>query len=415
MSLWRNRDFLKLWAGQTVSEIGSRISREGLPLTAVLLLHASAFQMGWLVAATGVAAVVAAPLSGALADRSAHRPVLVAADLARAALLFTVPYLAATNRLTMTALLVLTTLTGFLTVMFDVHYQAFLPRIVTGDDLLEGNQKLALTASTAEVVGPGLTGALVQALTAPVAILFDAFSFLVSAVSIAWIRNEAKSVAAPQHPEAEWHGILGGYRYVFATPVLRAVLLRTLTLALFGGFFAGLYILYAIRDLGIGPAVLGGVIALGGVANLFGALVARKLEQRWSVGQVLIGATLVGGVGAMLIPLATRPWWAGALCLGASQLLGDVSYPVYSIYEITLRQQITPPHLLGRVNGCMQLFTKGLYPVGALVGGLLADQVGIRTVLFVAAAGVTASAGWLIFSPVRYLRAFDTPSTAPVN
>ena len=405
--MWRHPEFMKLWVGQTVSEIGTRVSREGLPLTAALLLNATPAEMGLLAALSGFAAFLAGPVAGVVADRWRHRPILVLADLGRAAVLGVVPLAAWQGWLSMPVLLGVVGAAGLLTVFFDVAYQSFLPSLVAEEQLMEGNSKLSMSAATAEIVGPAMTGFLVQSLTAPRAVLLDALSFLFSAACVLSIRRTAIRRAPSAAGEASWAEMTAGARLVWLNPILRALALRAATLFFFIGFFATLYVVYAVRELGLRPAVLGIVIALGGVSAMAGASITPRMLGWAPLGRVLIGSTIISGMTLLLMPLARGPVM-GAICLGAAQLLGDLFYPVYYIHEITLRQKVTPPDRLGRVNACMQLVSKGVLPVGSLLGGGLASWVGMRPTLVACAMGVMASALWLVWSPVAKL--VDFPS-----
>ena len=408
-SLWRDRDFLKLWTGQTISEIGSRITREGLPFAAVTLLAASSAQMGVLFAIQGVTALLAGPVAGHIADRYRHRPILIAAD-GRGLALASIPIAAARGALTFGILFWAAVATGALTVFFDVAYQAYLPRVVERSQLLEGNSKLALSASTAEVVGPGLTGILIQTLTAPIAILLDSLSFLASAISISAIRRPERF--EPSMHSSEWKDAASGFRFVAAHPLLRPLALQIGTMRFFGGFLAPLYVLFAVRDLHLSAATIGFVVMLGGISNLIGSLLAPRVLLTFSLGQVLIGTTLLPGIAACLIPLAPGSSWVwGAAFLGASQLLGDVAFPIFGIHELTLRQSVAPPALLGRVNAGIQMLQKGMLPLGALLGGLLAQVIGTRETLGLGAVGILLSSLWLVFSPIRRLREHPVVAT----
>lgn len=402
MSLWRHPEFLKLWAGQTISEIGTRVSREGIPLTAVLLLGATPFHMGLLNTLGGVTALVTGPLAGAAADRFRRKPILVAMDLLRAAILATIPVAAWQGWLSLPLLFAVVILAGIGTMFFDVAYQSLVPSLVQGEQLVQANARLALTLSIAEVIGPALTGVLVQVLTAPRAIALDAASYLVSALAILAMRVPELRLAPAAHQSA-WVELRAGFRFVAAHPVLRLIALRTGTAAFFFGFFGTLYVVFAIRELRMQPAVLGVVIALGGVSSLCGALLADRVGRWFPLHRVLFGATLLSGLAFLLIPLAYGPV-AGAILLGLSQLIGDISYPVYNIQELTLRQKLAPPHLLGRVNSFIQMLFKGLLPAGAMVAGALATWIGMRPVMAMAGIGVSLSALWLL--PLgRHLRA----------
>ncbi len=248
MTLWRNRDFLKLWIGQTVSEAGSRITREGLPLTAVLVLHATPAQMGILASLAGLSALVAGPAAGWIADHCRHRPVLAGADIARGLLLGSIPVAAMTGHLNMWLLYAVAGLAGLLTMFFDVTVQTFLPALIGREQLLEGNSKLTASASAAEIVGPGITGILVQLFTAPRAILLDSLSFFFSAASILSIRAREQDHTPTDNPEAH---PAAGFRYVARHPILRPLAMREATFAFSFGIFAALYISLRHRHVGV--------------------------------------------------------------------------------------------------------------------------------------------------------------------
>ena len=404
--LWSNPDFVKLWSGQTISELGSRITREGIPLTAVLTLHAGTVQMGFLTALGGAAVLVFGLIAGVWVDRLRRRPILIAADLGRAAILASVPAAAVAGVLSMGQLYAVAALAGILTVFFDVAYQSYLPALVARDQILEGNSKLALSSSIAEIAGPGLTGVLVQLITAPIAILFDAVSFLFSALMVLLIRKpEPPPVRRePEHLVAE---TLAGLRFIFGDPSLRPLALRSATMFLSMGFLGPLYVLYAIQILHLRPAVLGVVIALGGVGAMVGSVLAPRLVRRFGLGATFVGSSLVQGLTTLLIPLAGTPGTVPAFavaCLMVPQLFGDMAFMIYFINELTLRQQVAPEHVLGRVNAGMQLLARGIWPLGALIGGSLAAAIGVRPTLTIAAAGVILSTFWLVASPLRRLR-----------
>ena len=387
-SLWRHRDFLKLWAGQAISQTGSRISREGIPLTAVLLLGATPLQMGYLSGASAGAVLLFGLLAGAWSDRLRRRPVMIAADLARAGLLATIPLAALAGRLTLHHLYAVAALTGILTVWFDAGYQAYLPALLDREDLVEGNGKLAMSDSAAEIVGPGLTGILVQWLTAPMAIALDAASFVVSAASLAWIghREPPKARVAGGNIAAE---IAEGLRVSWTNPVLRALLLRTATASFFLGFIASLYMVFAIRELRLTPALLGLVISVGGFSSLLGAWVNDRLVRRFGIANTFLVAAIATGFTAVLPPLA-----GGPVLLAAGQVF-DMSWSVYNINEISIRQSAAPEAVLGRVNSAMHLLYAGLLPLGSLAGGALAQYAGMRVSMLTGAAGVMVSTLWL--------------------
>ena len=406
-SLWRDRDFLKLWTGQAISQMGSRITRSGLPWAALLTLNASSFQMGILNFA-GAGVLVFGLFAGAWADRVRRRPLMIGADLARFALVGSIPAAAALHRLTFGHLYLVAAAAGILTVLFDVSYQAYVPSLVERGNIVEANGKLTLTESIAEVTGPGLTGVLVQLITAPMAILLDALSFACSAVSLAVITKPEPPPAGGSEPHMV-REIREGLRFSWRDPALRALILFTATSAFFLGFYTSLYELFANRELRVGPALLGAVISVGGIGSLFGSIISEHLVHRCGVGPVLIGSAGVLGIAALLPPLARGPVWAAAGLLILAQVF-DAAWPVYLVCARSLRQAIAPERLLGRVNAAIHLTFSGVLAVGALAGGMLADVIGARFTLLAGGLGFLLASLWLVFSPIRRMR--DLPNRA---
>lgn len=402
--LWRHPDFMKLWLGQTVSELGSRITRDGLPLAAVLVLGATPFQMGVLTAIGSAIVLVTSLPAGVWVDRLRRKPIMIAADLGRAALLATIPIAALSGQLRIELLYLVIALTGALTVLFTAAYEAYLPSLVERQNLMEGNSKLALGESLAEVLGPGLAGFLIQALTAPIALLFDALSFLVSVVSLIFIRKPEPGPVAHNQPRHFWRELADGLRLVWNEPHLRALALAGSMRSFFGSFFGVLYGLYAIRVLNLNAAALGLTIAMGGVGSLIGAVLAERTVRRMGIGTTLIGTAFLGGSLNFLIPLAGGSLWTAMAVLMIAQLAGDAFSTIYFVIALSLRQSVTPTGLLGRMSSSMQLMMAGVAPIGALAGGLLAEALGARATLFIASAGILLSSGWLLASPIRGLR-----------
>ena len=374
-----------------------------MPLTAVLVLGAKPAQMGFL-AATGAASVLLFGLvAGVWADRVPRRPIMIAADLIRAALLATIPLAAFFHALSMPQLYGVIALTGFCTVFFDVAYQSYLPSLVEREQLLEGNSKLAQSSAIAEIAGPGLTGVLVQLITAPIAILFDAVSFIVSAVSVWMIRTpEPRADRSAAHHWREETS--AGIRFIFSHPLLRPMAGFSACGFFCFGFMGTLYVLYAIRDLALPPAALGAVIAVGGVGSMLGAAIGPRIGRALGLGPTFIASMGAVFVSQILIVLAHGPLPLAVSFLVVQQLLGDAAFTTFNIHEVALRQAAAPEQVLGRVNGAMQLLTRGIYPLGAVLGGVLAQNIGIRATLALGIAGVALSILWLIVSPLRTLR-----------
>ncbi|MBP7687585.1 MAG: MFS transporter [Thermoflexales bacterium] len=402
--LWRQADFLRLWSGQTISELGSRITRDGLPLVALLVLGASPSQMG-VIAALGSAVVLLISLpAGVWVDRLRRKPIMLAADLGRAVLVASIPIAALTQQLRLEHLYVVVALNGGLTVLFNAAYEAYLPSLIARENLVEGNSKLALSSSMAEVLGPGLAGFLVQWLTAPIAMAADALSFLASIGSLMLIRTPEPPPAPIETRRHLAHEMIEGVRWVWGDRRLRALALAGGTRSFFGNFYAVLYSLYALRYLGLDAAALGVTIAMGGVGSLIGSALTDRVVRRFGLGRALIGSGVIGGALSFLIPLASGPVLMATLILMLSQLGGDAFNTLNGITSTSLRQAITPDRLLGRTSTSLQVMIAGVGPLGALLSGVLAETIGVRETLWLAAAGVLLSTGWLIVSPIRQVR-----------
>ncbi len=400
--LWRHADFLRLWSGQTVSVFGSMVGGTAMSFTAILFLQATPFQMGILNAMQLVPAVLAGLFAGAWVDRLRHRPLLIGADLGRALVLATIPLAAGLGLLHIGQVYVVALVVSILTIIFNVAYQSYLPRLVGKDDLLEGNSKLAASAAVAEFGGFSIGGWLVQALTAPMAILIDAGSFVVSAFTLGLIRTrEPATSSAGRQPVFTEIG--EGLRMVWRHPLLRASATAVLAHGLAGGIYGALVVLYMNRGLGFDPGVLGMIWAVGGVSSFVGAAFASRFSLRLGFGRAMFVGLGIYGLTACLIPLASGATLiSGALLV--CQQLGDGFYILYDINQVSLRQGVTPENLLGRVNATVQFIDLGATLIGSLVGGLLGDMVGVHLILAVGAAGMLLSALPLALSPVRKLK-----------
>ncbi|MCL6443994.1 MAG: MFS transporter [Alicyclobacillus sp.] len=421
MTLWRHRDFLKLWAGQTVSEIGSRITREGLPMGAVMMMGVSPLVMSGLSLATQLPASLLGLLIGVWVDRLRRRPLMVTADLARALLLLVIPIAAWSGALRLWMFFMVAAVIGVLGLLFDVAYQAYLPWLIDKERLVEGNSKLGVTAAFAEIVGPGLTGLLVQALTAPVAIVFDAASYVVSAVALLGIRRHEPRVRGQIVADVVGVADVAGGAALGETPRqwrrelrdgLRVLRRDRALLALAGaaattGFASSpifvLDTLYALKTLHLTAWQFGLTVTTGGLGGLLGAALAKRVVGRVGLGRAMIGMLLLQGLAAGCWVVAGGPVWRVMACLLTWQLVGDCCGTIYGVLDVTLRQTLVPDSLLGRVNGAMRVADIGLTAVGTIGAGVVAQAFGIRITMVLATAGMLLSTLWLVFSPIRRL------------
>ena len=396
-------EFRKLWAGQTISAVGSSITYVALPLTAALVLGADAQQMGLLVAAGWLPYLLFALFAGVWSDRLPRKPLLIATDLARAAVLATIPLAAVLGILHIEQVIVVAFLVGSMTVLFQAAYRPFIPVLVGREVLVEANSKLAMSESTARVVGPSLGGALVQILTAPIAIAFDALSFVISAVAVATVRVR-ESPPPPSERKAMWTEIAEGLRMCLADRFIRT----TMTVgALFNVAITmgdAVYIIYATRTLGLDGGLVGAVYTVGGIASLIGASTVQTLIRRTGIGPGMLGALAVIAAASALMLAASGPPLVAAAYLAARAALTSFSAMVYNVTSTSVVQAVTPDRLLGRVGGAGQVVSLGLIPIAAIAGGWLGEHVGLWNTLALSMVAQLLSFAIVALSPLRTIR-----------
>lgn len=397
------RDFARLWAAQAVSAFGARITREGLPIVAVVSLGAAPATLGVLAAAASGAGLAAGLLGGGVVDRRARRPLLIGADLLRAAVLITIPAAAWLGVISLVQLFVVAALVAGASVIFDIASHAYLPGLIGRQALVDGNSKLSATDSVAEVGAPALGGLMFQWLTAPIAIVANAGTYLASAAILATIRK-AEPTPEPGEPEPWLSDITAGFRLSFADRRVRPLLLMGASHGLFGGVFAALYVLYCLKVLGFTTAMLGLAIAAGGVGALAGSLAAPWLQRRLGPGPALLMA-LTGVAAALVItPLAPAVPSQAFVWIIVSQLLGDAFGVIGLIIASSLRQTLMPQAVLGRVGGAFHAAAGGMAVLGALGGGLLGQAIGPRAAILAACVGFAATPLIGLASPLRRIR-----------
>jgi MFS family permease len=396
---------MKLWVGQTVSELGSVVTRTAVPLVALLVLGAGPFEMAFLVVSASLAVLVVGLFAGAWVDRLRRRPLLIWADAIRAVLLFSIPAAYLAGALRIEYLYVVVFLEGSLGALFDVAYPAYVPSLIGVDRVLEGNSKLATSSSLAEIGGPGVAGGLVQLIGAPFAILVDAISFGVSAISLGLIRRPEPERPARTSTTPIREEIVEGLRVVRRHPLLLPLTLRSIIAHVAGSFYGVLYTIYLIQDLHLGPLLLGIVVSAGGVGSLFGSFMASRVIGRLGFGRALIWTAIGASMVGVLTPLAGGPLALAVLMVFVPQLLGDGLQTIEGIAELSLIQGMVPDHMLGRVNATLEVFSHGIaYPLGALLAAGLAGWIGVRAGIAIGWAGMALSIVLLVVSPLRHVR-----------
>jgi MFS family permease len=408
--LWRNGAFARVWTAATVSIFGSLITRIALPLAAILVLGSGAFEVALLRSTELGATLLVGFVAGAWVDRLRRRPVLIWADLGRAGLLASIPIAFALGVLTYWQLLAVSGLAALLTTFFDSADSAYLPTIVERDRLVDANAALAASGSAAEFTAFGISGFLVQLLSAPIAIAIDAVSFVVSALLLGSIRQ----VEAPPPPKADREPVLReireGLRLVIHDPVLRAFAGAQMALSMLWGVFGTTWFLFVIHDLGLGPAAIGVIAGVGGFSSFIGAVIAAGATRRWGIGPVAVGAMLLAALGNAFIPIAPSGLPLIAIgCLVLQQLVADSAVTVYDVTEVSVRQTLVHDRALGRVTSTFHV-AAGIAQLAATIGaGLLAEAIGLRATTWLAPLGGLLAAAILWASPVRTLRTMVAP------
>jgi MFS family permease len=397
-------DFGRLWAALSVSLMGTEITALALPLLAALTLGASALEMGILAAAGQVPFLLFSLPAGAWVDRLPRRPVLIATDVASSLLLVSVPLAVPFGGPNFPHLVVVAFGVGTMAVVSEVAHYAYVPSLVGRERLTESNSRLQVSYSAAAAAGPGLAGALVQLLSAPVAVLADAVSFLISAALLRSIRRPEPPPVRSDAGLPMRRSIADGMRKLLGHPLLRAIIVASVPITFFTSGFLALYVLYATRDLGLAPATIGLIFAAGGVGAISGAMLARRAADRFGVGPAIIGGWVLAAAGALLVPLAAGPTVVVVVILALSKAFEGVTDTVANIHQWSLRQVVTPDRLAGRVTAGHRFAVYGAGAAGALVGGALGTALGLRPALFVCAVGALLSPLLAVFSPLRQLR-----------
>ena len=399
--LWHHADFRRLWIGETVSQFGTVISQLALPLVAILTVHASTFEVGLLTAVQMSAFLVVGLPAGAWVDRMRFRAVLIVNDAVRALALASIPLAASVGGLTIAQLYAVALVTSVSTVFFDVAYQSYLPELVSRDELVDGNAKLQASESVSQIAGPGLGGLIVQALTAPYAILVDAASFLWSAGWITAIRTRPTR-RAPAAERQLGREIAEGLAFVARNPILRAIAACTALWNFFAAIGMAVFYVLLARTLHLSAGVIGAINAVSAVGGLVGSLLAARVAARLGQGPAIWVAILVAGPTGLVAPFLQRNWTIGLLVV--AQLVFWVSTVVYNVTQVSFRQAVCPPHLLGRMNATIRFLVWGVLPLGGLLGGVLGTTIGVRATLLIAGVGGFLPVLPVLFSPLRRLR-----------
>ena len=423
--LLRDPGFLRLWTAETISHFGSSVTGLALPFVAITLLHATPLQVAILNLADFLPFLLIGLIAGVLVDRFPRRAILIGGDLGRALLIATIPLAYIAGFLTLAQLMLVGFAIGVLTVFFDVAYQAYLPSLIRREDLVEGNSKLELSRSGAGLLGPGLAGLLIDLLRAPVAMLIDALSFALSALLLLSIRErtpeqnlhagEQTTESSAVTPRGSMRTeIAEGLRFVFGHPALRTIGSATATSNLFSSISGAAFMIFAINELKMSPALIGLAFSLGSLGGLTAALIAEPLSKRFGVGRVIVLTVAIGGPFEAAIAIASPG--ADLLNVILVALVGFTmggGGTIYNINQVSLRQALTPAAMAGRMNATMRWFVWGTIPIGSLIGGIIGETLGLRAAILVGGIGATLAFIPLLFGPVWRIKEMPTAEEAP--
>ncbi len=404
--LWHNFDFLKLWSGETVAAMGSQVTQLALPMLVLGVMGGSAAEVGAVSAAQYLPALCVTPFAGLVIDVFDRRRVLLVANLVRAVALAVVPALYLTDALTVPTLCVVAFVVGAGTSVFDVAYLAYLPALVPRADLVDANSKLQGSYSVAQIGGSGAGGLLINALGAWLAILSNVAAYLAAFVTTLLIRHREPPREGPAAGRPGLADMLSGFPLLWRDRTLRVLSMRAGWFNLCEQAIMTLFLVYAVRELDMNAGGVGFVLALGSVASLGGAFVAQRAGRRFGFPGVLILASSASSLAPLLlVPTGPGTAWNFPLAALTFAVYG-FGLTVYNVHVVAFRQAVIPSEVLGRATAAYRMLTYGTLPVGAFLGGLLGEYLGLwRSILLFALASVV---GWLLF--VRACRSLPAPA-----
>ena len=401
--------FRNLWLATSVSQVGTQVSELAIPFIAITMLRATPFEIGVLNAVQFLPILLLSLVVGVWVDRLRRRPVLIASDLARAAILFSIPAAGVLHLLSLPQLYLVAFLVGALTVLFDVAYQSYLPALVDEDHLITANSRLQVSEQGASVIGPALAGSLINWLTGPIAVAVDAVSYLASAGLLLRIRWPEPEPSKPEAATGIIREIGDGLAFVLREPMLRAIAMTAGLIQLFGRMVFAVLLLYLVRQVGLSAAAVGVIFSVGSVGFVVGALIAGRLGNLLGVGRTIVVAAALASLSPLLYAIGPRAYAGGFVAVGF--FLYGVAAVVWTVNNLSLRQAITPTALLGRTNASMRLLGWGVIPIGSVLGGLLGGAIGLRQTIVLAALGSLVASLPVLLSPLPGLRQLPRPAS----
>ncbi len=402
--LWRDRDFVRFWISRTVSNFGTLMG--ALQFVAVLVLNATPFQMGILSALSVAPSILIGFFAGVIADRIRRRPIMIASELGRFALLASIPVAYLIGQLSMEQLYAIAFFNGVLTTFFDVANRSYLPTLVRRSDLVDANSRLTASESFAEVTAFSVGGWIAQLANSVVVAAIGGLTFLVSAFSLAFIRKQEPEAETSEDGSNFAREILNGLGVVWNDRILRSLAVATAAENWTAGMMSAVVLVFGVRELGFGPGMLGTIFALGGISSIIGSTYAGWAARKFGFGTALVGGYAVYMLTIFFIPIAREPLVFAGLMLAMAQL-GDGFFTMFMVQENSLRQAITPERSMGRMNATVRSLGLAALFAGSLVGGWVAGFIGLRLTIVAAGCIGLLGAFYIVLSPLRTVKELD--------
>ncbi|MFJ2477826.1 MFS transporter [Streptomyces sp. NPDC087659] len=397
--LWRNYDFLKLWSGETVAQIGAQVTQLALPLLVLGVLDASASEVGLVTGMQLLPALCVTPLAGLLIDTWDRRRILLSVNLGRALALAVVPVLHFADALSIPALCAIAFVVGACTAVFEVAYIAYLPVIVRQDDLVEANSKLQASYSVSQIGGPGLGGLLTKSLGAWFAILANVASYLAAFVVLYLIRHrEPARTGDTAANRPRFSDIFVSFGLLWRHRVLRVLTFQAGWFNFCEQAVMTLFLVYAVKELHMDAGGVGTVLALGALGSLLGATAAKPLGDRLGFSSTLVVSMGVASSAPLLLALTGGSDWSSFLLAVLAFGIYGFGLTIYNVHVVAFRQSVIPLDVIGRATAAYRMLTYGPFPLGALISGVLGERIGLWNAISTIA--VISVIGWLAFALV---------------
>lgn len=398
-----SKNFNLFWIAQTISIFGSQITVVGLPLTAIYFLQANSFEMGIFQALATLPFFLFSLFVGVWIDRSKKKYILLFCNIMMAMVLLFIPLGGYFNFLDLTIFYIVVFFAGTFSMIFELAYLSYLPLMVSKNNISKSNSRLEISRTILDVSGPAIAGNIIAILTAPIAIIIDIFCYLISSIFLVKIKFKEPTITKEIKPPNIFKQIYEGIQVLFKSNILRSISLSTASLNFFRTAFDTIFILYLAKIVHISPTQIGLILGIGSIGGVAGALLATKISNKIGIGKSIIISTLIIWIGGMTVPFSSSVSFSFIIIIIGLMLL-NFGNTMYFITQVSLRQSITPPQLLGRINASNRFLTRGAMPLGGIFGGFLGVITSLHTALIIITFGYISATFILYLSSVKNVR-----------